>query len=69
MSCPECQYTLKENDQYALCDNDCGTVLCIKCDTEYYIVYEGIQSAIGHNPDCGNYSCVEEDSDIEIRSS
>ena len=42
-----------------ICDNDCGTIICSKCENEWYFV--GKVKKIGHNPNC---SLDEEDEEI-----
>jgi hypothetical protein len=44
-TCPKCG-----SSELAICDNDCGTDMCMECD------YERYGSAPGHNPECGNDS-------------
>jgi hypothetical protein len=36
-----------------ICDNDCKTIICDKCNIEYH--YEGTTLKYGHSPNCGNF--------------
>ena len=41
------------NDALIICDNDCGTIECSVCQTEFH--YREAVMILGHNPSCGFY--------------
>jgi len=46
--CPHCQVSLNE---ICICDNNCGTNMCLSCNYEYYSENGIIR--LYHNPLCG----------------
>ena len=53
VECPKCAHPF---DVDTICDNDCGTHYCEKCDFEYYYDARG-KACAGHSPIC----CEDED--------
>ena len=39
------------SDEYVECDNACGTIICDRCNTEYYVINDKLKQ--GHHPLCG----------------
>jgi hypothetical protein len=54
MICPGCK---KEQADFAICDNDCGTYICMECDSSFYFIIQHNKQIIiiGHSPYCGEY--------------
>ncbi len=50
MDCPHCNTPY---DGTIICDNDCKTIICSKCDYEFYID-ENNQIVHDHDPQCDN---------------
>ncbi len=48
MKCVKCGY---ESKDIVICDNDCGTFYCMKCNAEFY--YNDNKLVVGHKGDCG----------------
>ncbi len=48
MKCVKCGYESKDT---VICDNDCGTFYCMKCNAEFY--YNDNKLMVGHKGDCG----------------
>lgn len=48
---PEC---MCGSDDVAICDNDCGTSVCMTCGAEWYVA-TGFEVG-GHHPECGTSS-------------
>ena len=60
-TCPECK--AEDIGECEVCDNDCLTVICEKCDSEFCLDHEG-DLVSGHDPNCGIYD--DGDSDTEV---
>jgi hypothetical protein len=56
--CPKC---CNAADQVTDCDNDCGTFQCPDCETEWHLDVTDNAALLGHHPDCGIESEVEDD--------
>jgi hypothetical protein len=54
--CPKCDTKRKD---IIVCDNDCGTVICEHCDTEYYD-----KNVIGHNPTCSEKIFIQMEKEL-----
>ena len=52
MLCPKCQIEISGE---IICDNDCQTIICQKCNLEFHSVILSGRTVIfsGHNPLCG----------------
>jgi len=61
ITCPHCGY---HNDTIIICDNDCGTFICVHCDLEYYLSNDNV-SIKGHNPKCNNSDISDTSDDNE----
>lgn len=52
MKCPNC----KKENVFAMCDDDCGTFICLECDIYFYYTY--INNVwvyvLEHDPLCNN---------------
>jgi len=55
MKCPKC---LKPQEAFAICDDDCGTLICLDCNTAFYYSYDFYDNKIiilGHDANCGQH--------------
>ena len=60
-TCPECN--TKDIGELDICDNDCKTIICEECGTQFYFDKDN-KIVIDHDPDCGicgDESCGEEE--------
>lgn len=51
-----------------VCDNDCGTIVCLRCDLEYHIIRTntGKKLVAGHNKNCGKDISFNNNDEITI---
>jgi hypothetical protein len=61
--CPKC---CNAAEFIEVCDNDCGTVSCPDCDTEWHLDPTDNSVLLGHHPDCGGASSDEENDTGEV---
>ena len=58
MLCPKCKIEISGE---IICDNDCQTIICQQCNSEFHSVIMSGRTLIllGHNPLCG----IDDDDD------
>jgi hypothetical protein len=54
----ECLECKTKKLEIFICDNDCNTFICDKCNTEFYLNDKN-ELTKGHNPHCGIFSDIE----------
>ena len=63
IKCPYCKTEYDEEKQFIVCDNDCNSNTCHKCDCEFYFDFKQNKLIAGHSIYCGVYTSSDDESD------
>lgn len=62
MKCPGCK---KKQEEFAICDDECGTFICLECDVHFYFTYHNnkMVAVLGHDSLCYQKHFEEQDAE------